>query len=81
MAARSSRNAIGPHPHAMIDSGTTDAILPTEEPSLMRGSVVLVPAVAIVAVPLVTVVDVSAIVVAPVNGNAVMSTIVVSPVS
>jgi hypothetical protein len=47
----------------------------------MRGSVVLVPAVAILAVPPVTVVDVSAIVVAVVDGNAVVSTIVVSPVS
>jgi hypothetical protein len=81
MAARSSRNAIDPRPHAMIDSGTAGTILPTEEPSPMWGSVVLVPAVAIVAVPPITVVDVSAIVVAPVNGNAVVSTIVVSPVS
>ncbi len=81
MAARSSRNAIGPHPRAMIESGTAGAILPTEEPSPMWGSIVLVPAVAIVTVPPVTVVDVSAILVAPVDGNAVVSTIVVSPVS
>ena len=47
----------------------------------MWGSVVLVPAVAIVAVPPVTVVDVLAIVVTPVDGNAVVSTIVVLPVS
>ncbi len=47
----------------------------------MWGSVILVPAVAIVTVPPVTVVDVSAIVVAPIDGNAVVSTIVVSLVS
>ena len=81
MAARSSRYAIVPRPHAMIESGIAGATLPTEEPSSMRGSVVLVPAVAILAVPPVTVVDVSAIVVAVVDGNAVVSTIVVSPVS
>jgi hypothetical protein len=85
MAAHSSRNAIGPHPRAMIECGIAVATLPTEEPSPMRGSVV-VPAVAIVVmsaivVPPVTVVDVSAIVVALVDGNAIVSTIVVSPVS
>ncbi len=80
MAARSSRNSIGPHPRAMIESGIAGATLPTEEPSPMWG-IVVVPAVAMVAVPPVTVVDVSAIVVAPVDGNAVMSTIVVLPVS
>ena len=84
MAARSSRNAIGPCARATIELGIAGATLPPEEPSpTLCSSVVVVPAVAVIVVlatvipPVVVVVS---IVVPPV-AKVVVSAVAVSPVA